>query len=134
MSLIVDVENSPGEPEDEGRKDDAGKLRYDLIPPDALRKIVEVITHGSRKYGDNNWHMVLTEADGVGVNRYFAALQRHAWQWREGERVDPPPYGSDVDHMAHVACCALFLLCATEAHYWQACDSIKVHDRSKTCH
>ena len=35
---------------------DSGKLRYDLIPVDALEAIVEVLTWGAdNKYKDRNW-------------------------------------------------------------------------------
>lgn len=35
----------------QGRKDDGGKLRFDLIPPDALAELVRVYTVGAAKYG-----------------------------------------------------------------------------------
>ena len=43
---------------DHGRKDDDGKLRYDLIPPLALEEVVRVLTFGAEKYGPNNWRAV----------------------------------------------------------------------------
>lgn len=36
----------------EGLKHDAGKLRLDLIPPEAIRVLGEVLTCGTDKYGD----------------------------------------------------------------------------------
>ena len=33
----------------------AGKLRYDLLPADALERLVGVYTIGAEKYDDRNW-------------------------------------------------------------------------------
>lgn len=69
------------------------KLRWDLVPFDALEKIVEIYTHGAAKYGDNNWQ-------GVDSDRYFAALMRHLAQMRKGEKYDQD---SKKLHAAHAA-------------------------------
>jgi hypothetical protein len=91
----------------EGRKDDAGKLRFDLIPVEPLRKLVEVYTIGARKYADRNWEK------GIQWGRIFAALQRHAWAFWAGEERDP------VDgqlHLASVAWCAFALIEYARTH------------------
>ena len=85
-----------------GRKDDLGKLRYDLLPPNALREVVKVLTHGASKYAPNNWQVV----DDAKA-RYTAALMRHFEAWRDGETLD---LDSHLPHLAHAACNALFLL------------------------
>ena len=85
-----------------GAKDDSGKTRYDLIPPEALEQMVEVLTFGAKKYGSENWRMV-SEAD----TRYFAAAQRHLWAWKRGEESDKETGRS---HLAHALCCIMFLL------------------------
>ena len=85
-----------------GMKHDAGKLRYDLMPTNSLRQIVEVLTHGAEKYGDENWRKV-KNMDA----RYYAALMRHVEAWRSGEVVDKE---SGKHHLAHAACCLIFLL------------------------
>ena len=54
----------------EGKKYDTGKLRMDLIPPEAERALAAVLTMGAEKYGPNNWR-------GVEPERYEAALRRH---------------------------------------------------------
>lgn len=85
-----------------GRKDDQGKPRYDLIPPEALHQVVLVLTSGANRYGDDNWRHV------TGLRRrYFAAAMRHLWAWWRGEDTDPD---SGLSHLAHAACCVLFLL------------------------
>lgn len=50
------------EDKQEGRKDDSGKLRFDLVPPESLMKLVEVYTIGSKKYSTDifiNWEDLL---------------------------------------------------------------------------
>ena len=84
-----------------GKKWDAGKLRYDLLPPDALEEIVKVYTMGATKYAPHNW------AKGMAWSRVFAAMMRHAWAYWRGEDNDPE---SGLNHMAHVAWGALTML------------------------
>jgi hypothetical protein len=66
-----------------GAKADTGKLRYDLIPPEALRGLAHVYTLGAQKYADRNWEK------GILYGRIYAALMRHLEQWRLGEDNDP---------------------------------------------
>lgn len=75
-----------------GLKHDAGKLRYDLLPPEALARTAEVFTFGAAKYGDRNWEL------GISAGRFFAAAQRHMWAVQGGEYLDPE---SGVPHYAH---------------------------------
>lgn len=97
---------SPPTTKNEGRKDDAGKLRYDLVPVDAFANVVKVLTVGAKDYGDNNWREVSPFED-----RYYAALMRHLESWRAGEITDPK---SGLPHLAHAACNVLFLLAGKE--------------------
>lgn len=85
-----------------GRKYDAGKLRYDLLPARALESVVRVLGAGAAKYGDNNWVRVAG-----GRKRYFAAAMRHTWAWWRGEELDPE---TGEDHLAHAMCCLMFLM------------------------
>ena len=78
----------------EGRKDDLGKLRWDLIPPEALEEIVRVYTMGASKYEPWNW------LKGMAWSRVFAAIMRHLWAWARGERTDSE---SGLSHLAHAA-------------------------------
>jgi len=89
----------------EGRKDDNGKLRYDLVPKGTWAKVVAVITFGAGKYGDENWHMVVEK----NPEKYYAAALRHVEAWWDGEKNDPE---SGEHHLAHAICCALFLMWA----------------------
>ncbi|MHA1342401.1 MAG: dATP/dGTP diphosphohydrolase domain-containing protein [Promethearchaeota archaeon] len=85
----------------EGFKYDDGKLRYDLIPPEVLKSLAEVLTYGSQKYGDNTWQ-------GVKSERYYAALFRHLQAWRMGKENDSE---SKIHHLKHALCNIAFILC-----------------------
>lgn len=85
----------------EGRKDDQGKPRMELLPGDALNEIAKVLTFGAAKYEDRNWER------GMKWGRPFGALMRHMWAWWQGEDKDPE---TGLSHLAHAACCILFLL------------------------
>lgn len=86
----------------EGVKYDSGKPRWDLLPLKATTKIVEVLTYGAQKYAPDNWRHVQEPK-----RRYYAAAMRHIVSWAQGERLDPE---SGQPHLAHAACCLLFLL------------------------
>jgi len=84
-----------------GRKFDGNKLEYGLLPPLALKATVDVLTFGAQKYERDNWKKVPDSK-----RRYFDALQRHLWAWKEGEQIDPE---SNKHHLAHAMCCLMFL-------------------------
>ena len=84
-----------------GRKFDSGKLEYGLLPPQALKATVEILTFGAQKYERDNWQYVPDAK-----RRYFDALNRHLWAWKEGEQLDPE---SGKHHLAHAMCCLMFL-------------------------
>ncbi len=84
-----------------GRKFDGGKLQYGLVPPLALKATVEILTFGAEKYEPDNWKFVPDSK-----RRYFDAMQRHLWAWKEGEITDPE---SGKHHLAHAMCCLMFL-------------------------
>jgi hypothetical protein len=84
-----------------GRKDDTGKLRYDLIPVHPLEELARVYTLGAAKYEDRNWEKGLSWA------RVFAAMMRHAWAWWRGETYDPT---DGQHHLSSVAWCAFALM------------------------
>ncbi len=92
---------------DEGRKDDTGKLRWDLLPPYAMMKVVEVYTIGARKYADRNWEK------GISFSRIFAAMMRHAWNYWAGQQKDPV---DGQHHLASVVWCALALMTYEVTH------------------
>lgn len=90
-----------------GVKFDDGKLRYDLVPPEALEAVTEILTLGAQKYRDRNWET------GMRWGRPFAAAMRHLWAWWRGESVDPE---TGKSHLAHAACNLFFLIAFERRH------------------
>lgn len=100
-----------------GRKFDKGKARWDLVPWEQFKEVVDILTFGSMKYEDNNWKYV----DG-GRERYFRAMISHAMDYRIAVETNQPELkndplvdehgnaGSGKSHLAHVICNALFLM------------------------
>ena len=86
----------------EGAKFDDGKPRWDLLPYGPVSKVVDVLTFGAKKYGQDTWTTVPNAK-----NRYFAAMMRHIVAWKGGEKTDQE---SGIHHLAHATCCVLFLL------------------------
>lgn len=84
-----------------GKKNDEGKARWDLLDMGFTADIVDVLTVGAEKYGENNWQGV-EDAE----NRYFAALMRHIVAYRNDEDNDPE---DGLPHLAHAACNLMFL-------------------------
>lgn len=93
-------------------KQDLGKLRYDLMPFDALDSVAEVLTYGINKYPkpEENWRVNSTEDD---IKRYKAALLRHYSKMAQGESLD---FESGLPHIAHIATNSLFII-ALEKKY-----------------
>jgi hypothetical protein len=92
---------APETPSTAGRKEDADKLRFDLVPVRALEELARVYTIGAKKYDDRNWEK------GLRWGRVYAAMERHAKAWWRGERLDPV---DGQHHLASVAWCALALM------------------------
>ena len=88
-------------PVDEGRKHDQQKPRPSLLPPDALREVIDVLEFGAKKYSPDNWRRVPDAKQ-----RYTDAMLRHALAILSGETHDPE---TGLQHAAHVACCSMFL-------------------------
>lgn len=70
------------------RDTQSGKGRYDLIPPEALRRLAQLYERGAAKYGDRNWEV------GIPVSRCFSSALRHLMQALASE--------ADEDHLAAV--------------------------------
>lgn len=91
----------------EGKKNDTGKLRWDLLPPKPMWELVRVYTLGALKYADRNWEQ------GMKWGRIFRAMLSHAFKWWGGERYDQE---DGQHHLASVAWCALALMEYEETH------------------
>lgn len=97
-----------------GKKFDKGKPMVDLLVPEFIEDVAEIMTMGAEKYGLENWKKNLAK------RRILAALYRHVLAYHRGETIDPE---SGLSHLCHVACNAMFL-------YWY--DEVK--DRCPECH
>ena len=84
-----------------GVKFDGDKLRFDLIPPEALEELARVLTFGAKKYSDRNWEK------GMNWGRMFGAASRHLWAWWRGEHTDKE---TGFSHLAHALCCVAMLV------------------------
>lgn len=85
-----------------GRKNDAGKSRWSLLPWREIAQVVDVLTHGAKEYSDFNWQQLERPRQ-----RYYDAAMRHLTSWWLGEAKDSK---SGLPHLAHAVCCLLFLL------------------------
>jgi len=88
--------------EPKGYKDDAGKIRYDLLDVNFEEEMAKVLTIGTKKYAPNSWKNV-SDAK----NRYYAALRRHTAATRKGEIINKED--GNVNHYAQIAVNAMFL-------------------------
>lgn len=72
-----------------------------LLPFDALEEVTKVLDFGQKKYSARNWEK------GMHWSRLLRALLGHTFKWAQREKADPE---TGLSHLAHAACCALFLL------------------------
>ena len=78
-----------------GSRNDIGKIRLDLIPPEALLELGEVFGEGAVRHGDENWKKGMPNS--VVLNH----MMRHLLLYMKGDRDEP--------HMGKVmfGCCVL---------------------------
>jgi hypothetical protein len=87
---------------DVGVKYDSEKLRYSLVPLDALQEVVKVLEFGAKKYAPDNWkHVDNAEA------RYWDAAMRHIVAYKLEDNADSE---TGLSHLAHAICCLMFLM------------------------
>lgn len=95
------LENIPRDKSNEAMRFDDNKIRFDLIPTEAILEIARVYTVGAIKYEDNNWRK------GMKFSRCIGSLERHWNLWKAGEEVDPE---TGCAHLAQVCWNAMTLL------------------------
>lgn len=74
-----------------------GKLLWSLLCPEVLRRDVELLMRGAKKYTANNWKR------GQPFSRAFESMMRHMMEWWMGDRSE--------DHLAAIrfnAACLIF--------------------------
>lgn len=89
----------------EGVKHDQGKEPFQLLPPELLFSVSEVLRFGAEKYAPRNWEK------GMHWSRVFGSLMRHMWRWWGGESRDDE---TGLSHLAHAGCCLAFLIAYEE--------------------
>jgi hypothetical protein len=82
-------------------KYDGDKAEMWLLPGDALEEVAKVLSFGAKKYAPHNWEK------GFNWSRLLSAALRHCFAAARGEWLDAE---SGLPHVAHAACCLLFLL------------------------
>ena len=95
------------------KKNDQGKLRFDLIPASTEQALAKVLTHGARTYADENWR------NGFNWKRVYAATRRHLNQWidpRQPDTDEAEPNPSHLNHLYHAMCNIAFLIEFLESH------------------
>jgi hypothetical protein len=113
--MTFDGEKSANYGDTPGFKLDAGKLRYDLIPPEMSLGLALVLSIGAYKYEDRNWEQ------GMSWMRVYASLMRHLQAWVAGEDIDSE---TGLYHIDQVMTNAGFL-----ATYARRYDTRKLDDR-----
>lgn len=96
----------------ESLKPTAGGLKFDgdkpslaLLPVESLEEVGKVLTFGAKKYDAHNWRK------GFVWSRLLSACLRHVFAFIRGEDKDPE---TGLSHLAHAACCLLFLISFTK--------------------
>ena len=82
-----DREPEPEEEEmetfDGGAKRESRQMpRYDLIPPDALRRLAMIYTEGAERYGVRNWEK------GIPFSNLYNHAKEHIQQYLEGDNSE----------------------------------------------
>lgn len=83
-----------------GLRFNEGKLRYDLVHPDAHEDMVKVLEVGAKKYGEYNW------TKGMSWSTILQSLKRHLAAFEKGEDYDSD---DGLLHISHLACNVHFL-------------------------
>lgn len=111
----IEVRQTTAERTIEARKDDADKVRLELVPPELLLAVGAVLTFGAKKYDDRNWEK------GMSWGRVFGASMRHLWAWWGGKGPTTKSFVfGDLDletgmsHLWHAGCCITFLIAYEE--------------------
>lgn len=88
-------------------KFDQDKLPLHLLSTEAMNQTAAVLKFGAQKYAEHNWRQGFT------WSRPLSAALRHLTAFNAGEDKDPE---SGLSHLAHAACCIMFLLEFEKTH------------------
>ncbi|QDU61259.1 hypothetical protein Pan216_21130 [Planctomycetes bacterium Pan216] len=90
--MPIDVDLSPNAPiteNEQGRKQSAIDVRFDLLPAHSLFAIAGVLHRGALKYGEGNWK-------GIATDDHLNHALTHVFAYLAGDTQD--------DHLGHAAC------------------------------
>lgn len=88
-------------------KHDGNKIPLHLLSTEAMNQTAAVLAFGAEKYAEHNWR------NGFAWSRPLSAALRHITAFNAGEDRDPE---SGLSHLAHAACCIMFLLEFEKTH------------------
>ena len=104
----VELKTVVGEmPTGSALKFDDGKMPFHLLSTEAMNQTAAVLAFGAEKYAEHNWRK------GFVWSRPLSAAMRHITAFNAGEDKDPE---SGLSHLAHAACCIMFLLEFEKTH------------------
>ena len=99
--------SSDVKPQGTALKFDQDKLPLNLLSTEAMNQTAAVLAFGAQKYAEHNWRKGFT------WSRPLAAAMRHITAFNDCEDRDPE---SGLSHLAHAACCIMFLLEFEKTH------------------
>lgn len=85
---------------EEALKFDNGKLPMDLLDPEWMEGVAQVLQFGAQKYAAHNWRK------GMEWSRLYAAVQRHLNAFAKGWEYDDE---TGLSHLLHASCGLMFL-------------------------
>ena len=85
---------------EEALKFDNGKLPMDLLDPEWMEGVAQVLQFGAQKYAAHNWRK------GMEWSRLYAAIQRHLNAFAKGWEYDDE---TGLSHLLHASCGLMFL-------------------------
>jgi len=84
-----------------GLRYDEGKWRVDLVPPEAIIAVAEVLRVGAQKYAERNWEKSMP------WQKCYACAIRHLLKWQMGFNLDEE---SRLSHLWHALTNLVFLV------------------------
>lgn len=67
--------------------------RFDLVDPAAMFAMTQILYHGAKKYGEENWRLIPVES-------HLNHLLAHVYGYLSGDR--------STEHLANIMCRAMF--------------------------
>jgi hypothetical protein len=107
FAVFGELPDTSAKPQGSAMKFDQGKLPLHLLSTEALNQTAAVLAFGAEKYAEHNWRA------GFAWSRPLSAAMRHITAFNAGEDKDPE---SGLSHLAHAACCIMFLLEFEKTH------------------